>query len=239
MIEPMKTVMVAHRGAQLVAPENTLAAFKLAIAQGYRAIECDVQLTSDGHLVVIHDETVDRTTDGKGWVSKKTLDQIQRLRIEDGEHVPTLQEVYYLVVLHARRKLIIEIKGDTELHAKKAAIALGRVLTRVPSRYRKLIEVHSFWYDSLVAFKPICPDVKTAAIIVGGFSGEQIIEVARRTNSDGVSLGFEFVSPKIVRKCHKAKLFVDTWAISDATVLKRLKPFGINAFVENFTGNRR
>ena len=230
--------MVAHRGAQLVAPENTLTAFKLAIKKGFHALECDVQLTKDGHLVVIHDETVDRTTSGTGWVSKLTKEHIDGLHCADGEHIPSIHEVYYLVILHAKRKLIIEIKADTELHSKQVAIALAKFINRTPVKYRYLMEVHSFWYEALIEFKKQCPSVVTAAIINGGFDSHMIVDIALKTGASGVSLGYEFISPKIVRTCHKSNLFVDTWAISDATVLKRLRPFGINAMVENFTGTR-
>lgn len=228
--------MVAHRGAQIIAPENTLTAFRLAISKGFKAIECDVQLTKDGFLIVLHDETVDRTTDGNGWVSKLRWKQIRALHIEGGERIPSFSEVYLLVVMHARRKLIVEIKADTESHSKHVAAALAMFLNRTPARYHKYVEVHSFWYDALIDFKDKCPGISTAAIINGGFNGQQIIDIAQRTGADGVSLGYEFISPKIVRQCHASNLFVDTWAISDATVLRRLRPFGINAMVENFTG---
>jgi len=232
----MKTVMVAHRGAQQVAPENTLTAFKLAIKTGFKAVECDVQLSKDGHLVIIHDETVDRTSDGVGWVSQLTRDQIKQLTIGDTEHIPSLREVYYLVVVQAKRRLILEIKADTELHANKTAQALVRFIGHIPRKNRRFIEVHSFWYSALKYFKAHCPTITTAAIINGGFDGEQIISIAQDTASNGVSLGYEFLSAKIVRQCHHSRLFVDTWAISDGTVLRRLRPFGLNAVVENFSG---
>ncbi len=232
----MNTVMIAHRGAQLIAPENTLTAFKLAVRKGFRALECDVQLTKDGHLVVIHDETVDRTTDGVGWVSQLEQSKISKLSIGGIEHIPSLQAVFYEVVVKSKRKLIIELKADTHLHALKTATALASFLNKIPPRYRKLIEVHSFWYEALKMFTRDCPAVTTAAIINGGFTGEQIVNLAHDAEASGVSLGYEFISPKVVRQCHAAKLFVDTWAISDGTVMKRLRPFGINAVVENFTG---
>lgn len=228
--------MVAHRGAQIVAPENTLTAFRLAIKSGFKALECDVQLTRDAHLIVIHDETVDRTTDGHGWVSQFTQAEIANLHIDGNEHVPSLSEVVDLVVVKGKTRLIVEIKADTGLHANKVAHELALFFNHLAPKLCKLVEVHSFWYDALIEFKRMCPSVVTAAIINGGFDGRQIIDIAERTGAKGVSLGYEFISPKVVRQCHASNLFVDTWAISDSTVLKRLRPFGINAMVENFTG---
>lgn len=228
--------MVAHRGAQQILPENTISAFRLAIKKGFRIVECDVQLTKDGQLVVIHDETVDRTTDGHGWVSKFTKIELEQLTISGGEHVPSLEEVYDEVVIKSKRKLIIEIKADTDVHSKKVATALADYINKTPASQHKRLEVHSFWYEALFVFNELCQDVETAAIINGGFSAKQIVEIAHDTNSNGVSLGYEFLSPKIIRMCHRSGLFVDTWAVSDGTVLKRLRPFGLKAVVENFTG---
>ncbi len=229
--------MVAHRGAQIIAPENTITAFRLAISKGFKAIECDVQLTKDGHLVVIHDETVDRTTNGRGWVSHLSAHQIHQLSVDKTEHVPFLYEVINEVVITSKRKLIIEIKADTSLHSKKVASALAHYLHRLPTEQLKRIEVHSFWYEALKLFKKMAPTVVTAAIINGGFSGTYITDIARETHSDGVSLGYEFLSAKLVRQCHKSKLFVDIWAVSDGTVLRRLRPMSVDAIVEKFTGS--
>src|SRR5215216_2099277 len=88
--------MIAHRGGPTNAPENTLAAFRNAITQGADWLEFDVQMTKDGALVVIHDETVDRTTDGTGAVHDLTLEQIRSLDAGQGEKVPTFEEVLQL-----------------------------------------------------------------------------------------------------------------------------------------------
>ncbi|HHH81805.1 MAG TPA: glycerophosphodiester phosphodiesterase, partial [Chloroflexi bacterium] len=93
-------LMIAHRGASAYAPENTMAAFRLAEAMGADGIEFDVKLTADGVPIVMHDATLDRTTDGSGEVARRTLNEIRKLDagsfFEDsfaGEKVPTLAEV--------------------------------------------------------------------------------------------------------------------------------------------------
>lgn len=93
----------AHRGASQYAPENTLEAFRLAMEQGAEGIELDVHLSADGELVVIHDETLERTTNGKGLVKDHTLAQLQALRADnhmegfEAAHIPTLRQVLELV----------------------------------------------------------------------------------------------------------------------------------------------
>ena len=88
--------VIAHRGGRAYAPENTMAAFRNAIARGIDWLEFDVQMTKDGSLVVIHDETVDRTTDGTGAVRDLTLEKIRSLDAGEGEQVPTFEEVVEL-----------------------------------------------------------------------------------------------------------------------------------------------
>jgi glycerophosphoryl diester phosphodiesterase len=112
------TLNFGHRGASHDAPANTLASFELAARYGADGVELDVQLTRDGHLVVIHDYTVDGTTDGRGFVAEKTLDEIKELDAGSyfnasfaGQRVPTLDEVFEAV--GDRLLFNIELKGIT------------------------------------------------------------------------------------------------------------------------------
>jgi glycerophosphoryl diester phosphodiesterase len=124
-------LVIAHRGSSAYAPENTLAAFKLAVEQEADAIELDVDLTRDGHVVVVHDATIDRTTDGRGRVADLTLEEIRRVDAGawkdaafKGERVPLLKEVLEAV---GKQLLInVELKGmalrGTGLEEKVAAL---------------------------------------------------------------------------------------------------------------------
>ncbi|MGW0040837.1 glycerophosphodiester phosphodiesterase [Rhodococcus sp. NPDC003348] len=105
-------LVVAHRGASAARPEHTLAAYELALAQGADGLECDVRLTRDGHLVCVHDRTVDRTSSGSGVVSEMTLQHLSTLEFGgNGEQVLTLAELITLVLDHpAPTKLFIETK---------------------------------------------------------------------------------------------------------------------------------
>ena len=87
-------LLISHRGASHYEPENTLRSFRKALEMGSSAIEFDVRKSCDGRLVVIHDSKVDRTTDGKGAVSGKTLDELKSLDAGCGERIPTLEEVF-------------------------------------------------------------------------------------------------------------------------------------------------
>jgi glycerophosphoryl diester phosphodiesterase len=102
-------IVVGHRGAAAVEPENSLRGFRYAIDLGVDFVECDVHLTRDGQLAVIHDETVDRTTDGSGRVGEFSMEELRRLDAGKGERIPTLEEV--LGVTRGRVKVLVELKG--------------------------------------------------------------------------------------------------------------------------------
>ena len=99
----------AHRGAMCHAPENSIAAFEKAIEMGTDRIECDIRRSADGHLVMMHDATVERTTDGSGHVHELTLGDLRQLRLADGGRVPTLQES--LNCVRGRCEMLLELKA--------------------------------------------------------------------------------------------------------------------------------
>lgn len=162
-------VVIGHRGAAGLAPENTLIGIERGLAEGSDWIEIDVQLTADGHLVLMHDPTVERTTNGSGRVEEMTLAQIKtldagyRFTADGGStypyrgmgiEVPTLEEV--LLAFPAAR-FVVEVKGDNV----KAAEALADVLLRTGSVSRVI--VGSFSDRVIVRFREVLPDVPTTA----------------------------------------------------------------------------
>ena len=127
----MTTWAIAHRGASDKYPENTLLAFEQALVQKADGVECDVHLTADGEVVVIHDATVDRTTDGHGAVRDLTLEKLGKLDAGSwksgrfaGQRIPTLCEVVELV--HGRAQLFVEIKDDSAELAGRVVEELRR-----------------------------------------------------------------------------------------------------------------
>jgi len=115
----------AHRGASYYEPENTLRAFKRALEMGADRIEVDVRLTADGHIIALHDETVDRTTNGSGYARDLTLKEIRRLDAGKGERIPTLREIIDLV--RDRADLLIDVK-DHGMEDKLAETILNEGL---------------------------------------------------------------------------------------------------------------
>ncbi len=114
--------VIGHRGAAALQPENTLDGFRLAVALGVNAVECDVHITRDGQVVVMHDDDVTRTTAAAGSVSRMSLAEIRQLDAGNGQHVPTLTEL--LDLLDGRCHLFCELKADgVEEAAAKAVLS--------------------------------------------------------------------------------------------------------------------
>ncbi len=134
-------LIYAHRGYSAKYPENTLSAFKAALPH-VDGIELDVQLTRDGRLVVIHDETVDRTTNGNGFVKDMTLRQLRLLRTEGGERIPTLEEVLVLIE-PSDVTLNIELKTDSIRLRRHRVSDMARRHRVQARRARRLLVVQS------------------------------------------------------------------------------------------------
>ncbi len=150
--------MIAHRGAPASsgAPENTLAAFRAAIDAGADWLEFDVRATRDGRLVVLHDATVDRTTDGSGAIADLTLEQARALDAGNGERIPTVDEVVGLAMA-AGVPILPEIKGGPE----HPAIAPALVDLLRGHGYVDRTVVQAFEVETLVTLRELAPDLRT------------------------------------------------------------------------------
>jgi glycerophosphoryl diester phosphodiesterase len=152
-------VIVGHRGACGYEPENTLASFAKALALHVDMIECDVQYCASGEPVVIHDDTVDRTTNGEGFVAHIALPTLQKLDAGNGQSIPTVQEVIELV--QRRAVLDIEIKDPRALNA------VGTLITEYSERKHWSYDdflITSFNHQLLVACKEQFPAIEVAPV---------------------------------------------------------------------------
>lgn len=229
--KPSELFIWAHRGASSLAPENTLAAFILAESSGAPGIELDVHLSRDGVPVVIHDDTLDRTTSGKGAVRKARLAEIRSLDAGSwfapafaGEAVPTLEEV--LRWAGSRLRLNIEIKtveaGNAVLDLL-AAFAEARVL------------VSSFHHPALVALKVRCPELAVGFLSDSPFWGKGLIR-ARDCGAESFNPRADRVSRRLVRACAEAGLKVFPWTVDDPDQFHRLRLLGVDGVFTNRPG---
>jgi len=151
--------IIAHRGGPTNAPENTLAAFRNAITQGADWLEFDVQMTKDRVLVVIHDETVDRTTDGTGAVHDLTLEQIRSFDAGQGERIPTFEEVLELVKTNG-----VKILPETKSAHLYPGVEEKLLQDLEQANYLEQTVIQSFEADSLDKLARLNPDAKLCAL---------------------------------------------------------------------------
>jgi glycerophosphoryl diester phosphodiesterase len=216
--------IMGHRGAPVDEPENTLRSFARALAVGVAAVEMDVQLTKDGRLAVIHDHTLDRTTNGKGRVLDFTLAEIQRLDAGRGEPVPSLEEVFDLV--QGKAHLVVELKHP------EAAGALLRFLQE--RQAFAAATVISFWHPAVQAIKAAEPRLTTGVLMVG--CPADPVGLARAAAADALVLQYAYVTPELVAAAHNRGLLVYVWNIDDTDTLKPYLAMNLDGIGSNRPG---
>jgi glycerophosphoryl diester phosphodiesterase len=220
---------IAHRGASGEFPENTLAAFAAAIDAGAQMCELDVQLSADGVAVVIHDDTVDRTTDGRGAVASMSLAELRRLDAGRkfgarfaGTAIPTLDEVFNLA--KGKCGLNVELKG---------AGVEGEVcrLVRGHNAIGNTI-VSSFDWDALAAVRSLEPALRLGVLADRAVGA--MMEAARRLRAVSINPRYELVTAAIVKRAHDAGLKVFVWTIDKPARMRRMIAMGVDGIMTNY-----
>jgi glycerophosphoryl diester phosphodiesterase len=213
--------IVGHRGAPAEEPENTLRSFRCALDLGVAAVELDVHLTRDGRLAVIHDETLDRTTNGHGLVQDFTLAELQKLDAGQGEPIPALGEVLELV--RGRAHLVVEMKQS------EASAALLEFFRQ--HQAFDVAHVISFWHPALKALKEAEPRLKTGALLVG--CPADPVGLARAARTDTLVLNYRYVDRDLVDAAHRQKIEVIAWNIDDPELLRPYLALNLDAICTN------
>ena len=221
------SLIYGHRGASGYAPENTLEAFRLAMEMGADGFELDVHMSKDGELVVIHDESVDRTTDGHGLVKDLTLAQLKALDASNhmeayrGARIPTLAEVYDLI-RNTRHIVNVEIKTDEcfypQIEEKCLALAKEKGV-------EERILYSSFNHHTLKKMRRLKPDAK-----LGMLFGDIMIrpwEYAKAMDVDFLHpMKMNIYVPGFAEQTQKAGYGINMWTINDAETIQECLKYG-------------
>ena len=220
---------VGHRGAKGHAPENTFASFNLAVEMGVNAVETDVHLSKDGEVVLIHDHSVDRTTDGRGFVKDMTLLELKQLDAGSwydarfaGQRIPTLSEL--LEWARDRVGVAIEIKNGPIYYP-----GIAEKVVRLLKDHGMELQAILISFDHLVLreAKMIAPEVATGILYVGRFVNEP--GAARAAAADALHPNWAFVTPDLVENAHAAGLAVSPWCPNDLPTIRLLNEMGVDS----------
>ncbi len=237
---------VAHRGGAALAPENTLGAFANAISIGVDMVECDVHLSKDGELVVMHDPDLTRTTDGRGFIYQMNLSELAGLNAAAKfraaawpvEPVPTLGQVLDLV--QGKTSIQIEIKVEKFL-GRYTGIE-QKVIDAVTARGMvDDVVIISFDFPTIAEVKKLDPRFKTGALMSTVDLNQSsknpydqyVEEIIQQTNADYIMPSSAAVSDLLIKAAHARGLKMGVWTVNTAGEMRRMAEWGVDAITTN------
>jgi glycerophosphoryl diester phosphodiesterase len=230
-LSPQDFLIIAHRGASSYAPENTLAAFDLALQMGGSHLELDVHLTRDDHLVIIHDDTLDRTTSGTGPVASQTLAALQTLdagawfgEAFAGARIPTLADV--LTRYQGRAHLHIELKGHTA-HLPQWTVDLVRA-----HGMAQHVTFTSFQHTHLQTMQTYAPELPTGWLV--GEISDTVIAQAHALGCAQLCPRASLVTAEIVQRLHTEGFIVRAWGVANEALMHQVVEAGADGMTVNF-----
>ena len=209
--------VLGHRGARVYEPENTLRSFKKAIELGVDQIELDLHFSRDGQLMVIHDDKLNRTTNGKGFIKDFTLDELKNLDAGKGEKIPVLQEV-------------IDLVKDTDifLQIELKELNMGKPVLEViqKNNFEEKVMIISFLHEELRSIKELNSKIKT-----GILTNQELIDPLKRlrkTKADAVSMRYTLVNKKLVENLHQNDIQLTVWVVNELRNVEKMIELGVD-----------
>lgn len=213
--------IMGHRGAKASEPENTLRSVRRALDMGVQAVEIDVHVSRDSRLVVIHDATVDRTTNGKGRVAELSWEELRRLDAGLGEPLPGLEEVVALV--RGRAHLFVELKDPRAVEPLAAFFPAHNLFAEA--------HVISFWHPSLKKLRDLEPRIRTGVLFVGCPVDPPTL--AHAAAAEALVLNYQYVTADLVQAARQAGLTVAVWNIDTIDDLLPILPLHLDYIGSN------
>lgn len=218
---------IGHRGAKGHEPENTLTSFAKALELGVHGIELDVHVCATGELVVIHDFTVDRVTNGTGEVHKMTLAELKALTIEPNQQIPTLNEIYNLI--NNRCFVNVEMKGRHT--AQPVCDFINTYVKERGYSYEDFL-VSSFQREELEMMSRINPHIHLGVLTQASVAEAR--EWAAEFNAKAIHPHFSLLTGSNVKKAQQAGLKVYTWTVNEPEDIARIKTYNVDGIISDF-----
>lgn len=230
-----KPIIYAHKGASSSAPENTMAAFRLAKAFGADGIELDVQLTRDSKLVVIHDEDIRRTSTGSGLVNRFTYDDLKEYSFGSSfsddyadEKIPLLEDIIKFIK-DEDMYLNIELKNNIIRYPNIEELTID-LIVKYDIADKTIISSFNHW--SIASIKNINSKIKTGLLYSAGLYNPG--GYAKLCNADAVHPYYYGMQPEIIENCHKYNVMVNAWTVDNNSDITNICKAGVDGIITNY-----
>lgn len=222
-----KILNIAHRGAKAYAPENTLIAFQKAIEMNADGIELDVHLCKTGEIIVIHDHTVDRTTNGKGLVSDLTFEEIKQLRIHHEHHIPTLTEVFEQI--DQKCLINIELKGAGT--AKPVEELIEWYVKEKNWSYDTFL-VSSFDWLMLIDIHISNPKIPLG--VLANYDLDLAFAFTKFIQAQSIHAYYHLLSQEKTAEMQQEGFQVFAWTVNEPEDIQKIKSFQVTGIISDF-----
>jgi len=218
---------IAHRGAKAYEPENTLQAFQKALDLNSDGIELDVHLSSDGYLIVIHDETIDRTTNGKGLVNDFTLAELKSFLIDGKKYqIPTLNEVFDLV--NKKCFINIELKGLET--APKVVALIEEYISEKNWKYENFI-ISSFDWNMLTETSNLNPNIPIGVLTEKNI--DTALAFAKKIKAKAIHPDFNLLNAENVQQMQEKGFLVLPWTVNSEEDIQKVKSYQVDGIISD------
>lgn len=222
-----KTLVIGHRGAMGHETENTLASVQKALDFGVDMIEIDVFKISSGEVVVFHDQTVDRLTNGPGSIEEYNISDLSRLTLDGGHKIPMLQDV--LKLIDNKVALNIELKGANTADKVNHAI---QFYTKSKGWSHENFIISSFNWDELRAMRKLNDSVAIAILIED--NPLEALSIGKELNAVAINPNFEHLDADVAAKIKEAGFKIYTWTVNEPEDIEAMKQIGVDGIITNF-----
>ncbi|MFD0798874.1 glycerophosphodiester phosphodiesterase [Maribacter chungangensis] len=222
-----KPLVIGHRGAMGHETENTLASVQKALDLGVDMIEIDVFKIQSGEVVVFHDKTVDRLTNGPGNIEEYNISDLSRLILDGGHKIPMLQDV--LKLIDNKVALNIELKGANTADKVNHTI---KFYTESRGWSPENFIISSFNWDELRAMRKYNETVDIAVLTEG--NPIEALDVAKELNAVAINPYFENLDAEVTKKIKDAGFKIYTWTVNEPEDIKAMKELGVDGIITNF-----
>lgn len=216
--------VIGHRGCGMGRLENTLRSIREALAIGVDGIEIDVHASRDGEIVVIHDPTLERTTNGVGFIEQQTLAQLKKLDAGEGEPIPTLQEVIEEITGHRHVLLYIDIKPPNIEQQVLSIIQEYGIMDRVI--------ISSFLLSTLRSFRNLNGEIATGLIY--NYSLDNPVQLAQELNVTALHPLYTLVTPKLVEQSRNTKLLINPYSVNEESEMHHMIKLTVDSIITDF-----